>query len=279
MGELADRMEQDLVLRNYSPKTIPQYLASARKFAAFHRRSPAELGEREVRAYLEHLLRDGRIVNSVRVTIAALKFLYRHTLERPDVVARIPWPREPRRLPEIPSHDEVRRLLQTPCPTTRALLMLGYGAGLRISEARAIRVGDLDKARGVLRVRGGKGAKDRLTLLPPELLAALREHWRVTRPEDDRLFPGARAGSVVSSNFVQQRLKIALAAAQITRRPFTFHTLRHGFATHLLEAGTSVVIIQSLLGHSSLETTLRYLRVRVDTLENVTSPLTALLAK
>jgi site-specific recombinase XerD len=278
MGELANRMRQDLVLRNYSPNTVPQYLAAARKFAAFHRQSPADMGEHEVRAYVEHLLADGRIPNSVRVTIAALKFLYRHTLARPEVVARLPWPREPKRLPEIPSHDEIRRLLDTPCVTTRALLMLGYGAGLRISEARALRVGDIDTHRVVLHVRGGKGAKDRVTLLPPELLATLREHWRATRPTGDRVFPGARPGSVLSASAVQNRLRVALQAATVSR-PFTFHSLRHAFATHLLEGGTSVVVIQSLLGHSSLETTLRYLRVRVDTLQTVTSPLTALLSK
>lgn len=278
MGELADRMRQDLILRNYSPKTIPQYLGSARKFAAFHRRSPADMGEREIRAYLEHLLVDGRIANSVRVTIASLKFLYRHTLGRPEVVAHLPWPREPKRLPEIPSREEIRRLLETPCVTTRALLMLGYGAGLRISEARSLRIADIDKERGVLHVRGGKGAKDRVTLLPPELLAALREHWRATRPSDDRVFPGVHPGTVLSSNTVQNRLRTALQVARISR-PFTFHTLRHAFATHLLEAGTSVVVIQSLLGHSSLHTTLRYLRVRVDTLQSVVSPLSTLLSK
>jgi len=278
MGELADRMRQDLVLRNYSPRTVPQYLGCARKFAAFHRRSPAEMGETEVRAYLQHLLEDGRIPNSVRVTVAALKFLYRKTLGRPEVVARIPWPREPRRLPEIPSHDELRRLLAAPCPTTRALLMLGYGAGLRISEACALRTGDIDRARGVLLVRGGKGAKDRVTLLPAELLAALAEHWRATRPAGDRVFPGSRPETSMSANVAQRRLKGALAAAGVTR-PFTYHSLRHAFATHLLEDGTNVVVIQSLLGHTSLETTQRYLRVRVDLLEKVRSPLTALLTK
>lgn len=278
MGELADRMRQDLVLRNYSPRTIPQYLGSARKFAAFHRRSPSEMGEAEVRAYLQHLLEDGRIANSVRVTVAALKFLYRKTLERPEVVARIPWPREPRRLPEIPSHDELRRLLAAPCPTTRALLMLGYGAGLRISEACALRVGDIDRARGVLLVRGGKGAKDRVTLLPPELLTALAGHWRTARPTGDRVFPGSRPGTSMSSSVAQRRLKDALVSARVTR-PFTFHSLRHAFATHLLEDGTNVVVIQHLLGHTSLETTQRYLRVRVDLLEKVRSPLTALLTK
>lgn len=278
MGELADRMRQDLVLRNYSPRTVPQYLGCARKFAAFHRRSPAEMGETEVRAYLQHLLEDGRIPNSVRVTVAALKFLYRKTLGRPEVVARIPWPREPRRLPEIPSHDELRRLLAAPCPTTRALLMLGYGAGLRISEACTLRVGDIDRARGVLLVRGGKGAKDRVTLLPPELLTALAEHWRAARPGGDRVFPGSRAGTSMSTSVAQRRLKDALRAAGVTR-PFTYHSLRHSFATHLLEGGTNVVVIQHLLGHTSLETTQRYLRVRVDLLEKVRSPLTALLAK
>lgn len=278
MGELADRMRQDLVLRNYSPKTVPQYLACARKFAAYYRRSPAEMGETEVRAYLQHLLEDGRIPNSVRVTVAALKFLYRKTLDRPEVVARIPWPREPRRLPEIPSHDELRRLLAAPCPTTRALLMLGYGSGLRISEACALRVGDIDRARGVLLVRGGKGAKDRVTLLPAELRTALADHWRATRPTGNRVFPGTRPETSMSANVAQRRLRLALAAAGVTRH-FTFHSLRHAFATHLLEDGTNVVVIQSLLGHTSLETTQRYLRVRVDLLEKVRSPLTALLTK
>lgn len=278
MGKLADQMRSDLVLRGYASSTVADYLRCARKFVAFHNKSPLEMGEVEVRAFLHHLIEVHSLQpNATRVPVAAIKFLFAKTLGRPEVVARIPFPKQPQPLPDVASPEEVRALLEaSPSTTTRALLMLGYGAGLRISEARMMRIGDVDSKRHVLRVTAGKGRKDRLTLLPATLLDALRQHWRERRPKGEWLFPDRR-GRPLSKSAVTLRFNKTHAAAGL-RRPMTFHSLRHAFATHLLEDGVDVVTIQALLGHSRLSSTLRYLRVRADRIEAITSPLEQLFA-
>src|SRR5262245_11850461 len=174
MGKLADQMRSDLVLRAFAPCTVKEYLRCARNFVAYHRKPPEELGEADIRAYLHHEI-EGRGLhpNSLRIPVAAIKFLFTRTLGRPEVVARIPYPKVPRSLPDVPSPDEVRALLDaSPTSMTRALLMLGYGAGLRNAEARMLRASDIDTQRRVLKVTAGKGRKDRLTVLPPRLLEA-----------------------------------------------------------------------------------------------------------
>lgn len=278
MGKLADQMRSDLVLRGFAPSTIKEYLCYARNFAAFHRRSPEELGEDHVRAYLHHKIEArGLKPNTTRVIVAALKFLFATTLGRPEVVAGIPYPKAPKLLPDVPTPAEVRALIDaSPTSTTRALLMLGYGAGLRISEARKLRPQDVDAERHVLKVTGGKGGKDRFTLLPPALLAALRQHWRERQPRGEWLFPGLR-GRPLSKCAVAARFHAAYDASGLRRR-MTFHTLRHAFATHLLEGGMDVVTIQALLGHANLDTTMRYLHVRTDRFDSRTSPLDRLYA-
>ena len=280
MGKLADKMRDDLVLRAYAKRTIPQYVGAARRFVAFYRKAPTEMGEDEVRGYLKHLLeKDGLTPNGVRVMIAAIKFLYRVTLERPEVVARIPWPRQPKKLPDVPSRDDVRAVLAAADGLkTRLMLMLAYGAGLRLSEVANLTVDQIDSRRGVLHIRGGKGRKDRLTLLSPTLLAALRTYWREARPAGPWLFPGAVAGAPMTASAVAGRFVAARERCAATCR-MTFHSLRHGFATHLLEDGVDVVTIQALLGHASITTTLRYLHVRIDHIERVTSPLERLAEK
>jgi site-specific recombinase XerD len=194
------------------------------------------------------------------------------------VVAKVPWPRQPKRLPEVPSPEEIKSLLDAaPSLRTRAMLMLAYGAGLRLSEVASLRAADVDSQRGVLRVRSGKGRKDRITVLPPTLLDALRAWWRARPKGGEPLFPGRQADRGLSHNAIAQRFNEAVAASGLTRR-MTFHTLRHAFATHLLEGGVDVVTIQALLGHASLHTTLRYLRLRAVHLERVQSPLERLFA-
>lgn len=277
MGKLADQMRSDLVLRGFASSTIEEYLRSTRKFVAFHKKSPLVLGEAEIRAFLHHEMERGLQPNSTRIAVAALKFLYAKTLGRPEVVARIPFPKQPKPLPDVPSPEEVRALIEAaPSTTTLALLMLGYGAGLRISEARMVRVRDVDSQRHVLKVNAGKGKKDRLTLLPAPLLDTLRRHWKERHPRDEWLFPGRR-DRPLSKSAVTARFDEAYAASSL-RRPMTFHSLRHAFATHLLEDGVDVVTIQALLGHTHLGTTLRYLRVRADRIEAITSPLERLFA-
>lgn len=180
MGKLADKMRDDLVFRAYGVRTIPQYIGAARRFVGFYHKPPTELGEAEVRGYLKHLLEVEELTpNGVRVTIAALKFLYRVTPERPDVVAKIPWPRQPKELPDVPTRDEARAVIEpADCLKTQAMLMLAYGSGLRLAEVAAMSTDQIVRSKGVLHVRCGKGRKDRFTLLPPTLLATLEAYWR-----------------------------------------------------------------------------------------------------
>jgi site-specific recombinase XerD len=274
MGKLADKMRDDLVLRAYGTRTVPQYICAARRFVAFYRKSPTGLGEAEVRDYLKHLLEvEGLTPNGVRVTIAALKFLFRVTLERPEVVAKIPWPRQPKKLPDVPTRDEVRAVIEAADGLkTRAMLMLAYGSGLRLAEVAAMSFDQIVRNKGVLHVRCGKGRKDRFTLLPPTLLATLEAYWRQAKPAAPFLFPGAQADRHVTPGAVAGRFLATRDRAGVTTG-MTFHSLRHAFATHLLEDGVDVATIQALLGHASIATTCRYLHVSVERIEGVISPL------
>jgi len=274
MGELRDRMEMSLKLAGRSPLTIDTYLRRAKAFAAFHMRPPAEMGEEEVRAFLAHLTDErGLGPNGLRGYIAALKYLYGEVLGRAEVTAWIPWPKKPKRLPTILTQDEVARLiLFAGSPRTRAMIMAGYGAGLRASEVRHLRVQDVDSARGVLWVRNGKGAKDRIAPLPGRLLHQLRDYWRQVRPPGPWLFPGQSEDKPLSKTAMNNHFRRAVARAGI-ERPIVFHNLRHSFATHLMETGTDLPSIQVLLGHTRLKTSMAYLRVRADHLKAITSPL------
>ncbi len=274
MGELRDRMEMNLKLAGRSPRTINTYLRCARAFAAFHMRSPAEMGEVEVRAFLAHLTDErGLGPEGLRSYIAALKYLYGEILGRAEVTAWIPWPKKPKRLPTILTQHEIARLiLFAGSPRTRTMIMAGYGAGLRASEVRHLRVQDIDSARGVLWVRNGKGAKDRIAPLPHRLLQQLRDYWRQVRPPGPWLFPGSSGDKPLSAGATNYHFRRAVARAGIERR-IVFHNLRHSFATHLMEAGTDLPSIQVLLGHARLKTSMAYLRVRTDHLKAITSPL------
>lgn len=273
MGQLRDRMEQDLILRRLSPATRRNYLLYCRKFAAHYWRRPEELGEGEIRAYLLHLIQVEQVSYATyRQIVAALKFLYTVTLARGWEVERIAFPRHRQgRLAEVLRQDQLVQLFAAlRRPKYRALLMSSYAAGLRISEACQLRVEDIDSRRMVIRVRYAKGAKQRYTILSRQLLTVLREYWKIERPPE-WLFPAqGPSGHVVPETvrgvFRKARQQVGLGKWS------TPHTLRQSFATHLLESGTELVVIQALLGHSTIKTTSMYAHVRTDQIRKVTSP-------
>lgn len=276
MGELYDKMARDLKLKNLAVGTQSQYLACCRRFAAYHWRTPRELGLEEVKEFLGHLMAVGGSVERLKMHVAGLKFLYGVTLDRPDVTARLPWPKVPHKKPVILSGTEVEKVLAAMPSLVPAMVVLtAYGAGLRISEAVRLRVEDIDGKRGLIHVRLGKGKKDRYVMLANRLLGALRAYWVQVRPPDGWLFPGRKKGMHLSPGAVRMALKEAVAKARLKKR-VTAHTLRHSFATHLLEMGTDIRIIQVLLGHGSIRTTARYAHVSAKHIASVASPLDVL---
>jgi site-specific recombinase XerD len=272
-------MIQDMRLRNLSPKTVEAYVGAVARFARHFGRSPEQLDAEQVRQYLLHLVEDEHAgwsrYNQAR---CALQFLYRVTLGKDQQLARIPCARTPKRLPTVLSREEVRRLLAVAAGDLKhkALLMTLYGAGLRIAEALALRPADIDSGRMLIHVRCGKGNKDRLVTLSVQLLAVLREYWWSQLPpleREDWLFPQnadrQRAMDGATGHHIVAR---TARRAGITRR-VSPHTLRHSYATHLLDAGVDLRTIQMLLGHTSLKTTTRYTHVSQARLRAVVSPL------
>jgi site-specific recombinase XerD len=240
--------------------------------AAFYRRSPEELGEADIRGFLLHLVQVDCVAPSTyRQVLAALRFLYTVTLGRAWEVERIPFPKRPgRKLPHVLSGEQILALFKAlRSPKYRAIVMTCYAAGLRISEACQLRVADIDSQRMVLRVRG-KGDKERYTLLPPRLLQVLRVYWKLYRPTD-LLFPGRTPAGHICPDTVRQVLAKAAAAAGLAK--CTPHSLRHSFATHLLDQGTDLVVIQALLGHQSIRTTTLYTHVSTAKIQKTQSPL------
>jgi len=262
MGQLRDRMAEDLKLRRYKPSTCDNYLRCARAYAAYHRRSPQEMGIEEVRAFLLHLVQERKVSPATHHQyVAALKFLYATTLKRPEVAVAIPWPKVPHTLPSILSGTEVEALLDAMGSVKfRTIVLTAYGAGLRINEVCSLGVEDIDSKRGLIHVREGKHGRDRYVMLGSRVLLALRTYWRVTRPTGARLFPGHKPDAVISHEAVRKALRQAAERSKLTKR-VTPHILRHSFATHLLELGTDVRVIQALLGHKSIRTTARYAQV------------------
>jgi site-specific recombinase XerD len=267
-------MTDDLRLRNRSLRTINTYLACVAHFARHFGKSPELLGPEEIRQYQVYLVVQRRVSWSYfNQAVCALRFLYRHTLGRDWVVAHIPFPRQPKKLPVILSQAEVIRFLEAIKKLKfRALLMIAYAAGLRLSEVTHLRVADIDSQRMVIRVRQGKGQKDRYVMLSPKLLEVLRLYWRAERPSI-WLFPSPKDQQQPISNDVVQRAcrKAGLDAG--LSKPVTVRMLRHCFATHLVETGTDIRIIQSLLGHSHLSTTQIYTHVSTKTVRATESPL------
>jgi site-specific recombinase XerD len=277
MGQLRDRMEQDLILRKLSPSTRRNYLLYCRKFAGHYGRSPEELGETEIREYLLHLIQVEQVSYSTyRQILAALKFLYGVTLGRAWEVERIPFPRRPRNdFPEVVGREQLVQLFAAMrSPKYRALFLTCYAAGLRISEACALRIEDIDSSRMLIRVRYAKGGKQRFTVLSQQLLVILRQYWKVAQPPE-WLFPGQGKLPYISVDTARKVFRAARDQVGLGRW-CTPHTLRHSFATHLLESGTQLVVIQALLGHATLRTTTTYTHVRTDHIATVTSPLDTL---
>ena len=250
MGMLRDRMICDLKLRGLSVETQRAYLSCVRQLAKYFRRSPDKLGEEKVRQFLRHLVEERRLSASSRsVYVSAFKFFYQVTLRRPEVVLAIPYPKRPKKLPDVLAREEVERLLAaTHSLKHRALFMAVYGAGLRISEACSLKATDIDRERMLIHVRGGKGAKDRYVMLSPRLLSCLEEYWLKLRPRGAYLFPG-RAGRPLTREGAHRAL-VKVASSCGFKKHVSPHSLRHAFATHLLEAGTDLRIIQRMLGHS-----------------------------
>lgn len=273
MGQLRDRMETDLRLTGYSPSTRKIYLGYARLFAKYHMRSPAEMGEDQIRQYLLHMVEEKKISRETyRQIRAALIFLYTVTLKRQTEVEHLPVRRKKVKLPVVLSGTEVQALLDAVrSPKYRAIVMAQYAGGLRISEACRLRPEDIDSKRMVIHVRAGKGGRDRYTVLSARFLAFLREYFRKHRP-DGWLFPGKTADGHASPDTSRRVFHAALAASGLSKK-ITPHALRHCFATHLLESGVDIAVIQVLLGHGSLRATEVYTHVSVEHIGRVKSPL------
>jgi integrase/recombinase XerD len=277
MGRIRDRMKQDLERAAYSPRTVRVYLSCVRDFVVHcGGLSPLKLGQGEMRAYADHLDKQELSPQRVRQYLAALKFLYGKTLGRPQEVAWISYPRAKRRTASVLSGSEVARLLDAvDSVLCRTVSSVCYGAGLRIDEALRLEVTDIHSERGLIHVRAGKGGHERFAMLSPRLLTTLREYWRATRPKPPLLFPSRRGGGSIHADTVRGALRAAGHAARIGKR-VTPHVLRHSFATHLLELGVEMRIIQQLLGHASIRTTARYAQVTSAIVKRTKSPLDVL---
>lgn len=273
MSPLRQRMLEDMQLRNFSAETQRAYIHYVAGYALHYNQSPEHLGLDDIRSYQIYLSEQRQLSpQSINCFVSAAKFLYTVTLEMPWSNAHFIRMKVPERLPVILSPEEVEAFFR-PIGVLkhRALLMLCYGSGLRVSEAVAVKVSDIDSHRMLIRVEQGKGAKDRDAILSARLLHLLREYWKVQRPAD-YLFPGTRAGTHVHPNTIREVCQEAAQMAGLTKR-ITPHLLRHSFATHLLENGTDTRAIQVLLGHKRIDTTARYVAVTPRTLGQIVSPL------
>ena len=273
MTKLRHQMTQDLKLAGLSPHTQAAYLRAIGALAAHFGRSPARLEQPELRAWIEHLT-EQRHLSSGRLSqhFAALKFLYRKTLGRPELVAFLSWPKASSRQPLVLSPAQVQVLLDAlRKPVYRMLFITIYATGLRINEACNLETRDIDAEQGVIHVRHGKGDKERMVTLSPQLYTLLRMYWKLVRPPGPYLFATRRANPV-NHHSARRALRRAVVECHLQDR-VTPHVLRHSFATHLLENGTDLRVIQVLLGHSSMNSTARYLQVSTRLVAKTRSPL------
>jgi len=273
MTSLRQRMLDDMRIRNLSSETQTSYVNHVARFARYFRQAPEHLGPEDIRAYQLHLINDRHLApTSVAGAVAALRFLYQTTLKQDWAVDAIASPKRGDRLPVVLSPEEVVRFLSSVTDQKhRVILTTCYAAGLRLSEALHLQIGDIDSRRMVLHVAQGKGNRDRYVMLSPTLLEQLRAWWRIARATT-WLFPGQRPGQPMDKGAVQWACRLAHFRSRLTK-PVTPHSLRHAFAVHLLEAGTDLRTIQLLLGHYRLETTARYLRLATTKVCSATSPL------
>jgi len=279
MTPLRQRFIEDMQLRNLAATTQRSYLHYTVEFAKFYNCSPEKLDLEAVRQYQLHLLHEKKLSpESINTFLSSVQFLYLNTLEMPWDKSCFPRMRVASKLPVVLSPEEVAQYFE-PVPSLkyRSVLMLCYGAGLRITEAVSLKVRDIDSQRMLLRVEQGKGKKDRYAMLSPRLLAVLRCYYRALRPDKESwLFPSWRTKRHLSSEAVAQACRDAAKQSGLTKR-VTAHILRHSFATHLLEQGTDTRVIQVLLGHSRIDTTARYTRVSAQVIAGTASPLDALI--
>lgn len=278
---LRQRMIDDMRMRKLAPKTQSAYLLHVRRLAAFLGRSPDTASGEDLRLFQLHLVEQGVSSTSLNVTITGLKFFFEVTADRPELMTRMHPVPVPRKLPLVLSRDEVTRLISSAgSPKYQAALSVAYGAGLRAGEVVALKVTDVDSARMALRVEQGKGHKDRYAMLSPALLDCLRMWWKTARAEGKILhggwlFPGQNPVDPLSTRQLNRAIHAAADLARIDKR-VSMHTLRHSFATHLLEQKVDIRVIQTLLGHRRLETTALYAQVATGLLREVISPLDAL---
>ena len=272
ISPLRRRMIEAMTVRNLSPATQRSYLHAVAKFSRFFACSPDKLDLENVRTFQVHLVAGGMSWPALNQTVCALRFLYGVTLKQADLPERIPYAREPQKLPVVLGADEVVRFLEAVSSLkARAALTTAYAAGLRASEAASLKVADIDSSRMVIHVEQGKGGRDRYVMLSPQLLGILRAYWKLARPRT-YLFPGRDEDHPIDPTVLHAACRSAVKAAGLTKR-VTLHTLRHSFATHLLESGTDIRIIQVLLGHNNLSSTARYTQVAVHTIRATQSPL------
>src|SRR5947208_7421939 len=276
MSPLRRRMIEDMTIRKLAPKTQQGYIRTVKNLAAFLGRSPDTASFEDVRRFQLHLAANGADTPTRNHTVSALRFFFRVTLKRYAIVEHTHFIHELRKLPVVLSPEEVARLLDAaPGLKYRAALSVAYGAGLRAAEVVSLKVSDIDSKRMLIRVEQGKGRKDRNAMLSPVLLELLREWWKVSRSRG-WLFPGRDSVQPMTVRQLSRGCQIAAQAAEINKR-VSPHTLRHSFATHLLEHGVDIRVIQVLLGHAKLDTTALYTRVATNTNRDVVSPLDHLL--
>ncbi len=275
MSPLRRRMIEDMTIRNLSPATQQSYLQAISKFSQYFGRSPDRLGLEDVRAFQVHLASKGVSWGSLNQAVCALRFFYGVTLGQATIPERIPYAREPRKLPTVLSADEVVQFLESVSSLkARVAFTTAYAAGLRVSEVAALKIADVDSGRMVMRIEHGKGGKERYVMLSAPLLGILRSYWRLTRPSL-YLFPGRTADKPIEPTVLHAACRSAAAAAGLDKQ-VSVHVPRvpaRGFATHLLESGVDIRIIQVLLGHENLSTTARYTRVSTHVIANTASPL------
>ncbi len=275
MSPLRRRMIEDMTIRNLSPATQQSYLHAISKFSQYFGRSPDRLGLEDVRAFQVHLASKGVSWGSLNQAVCALRLFYGVTLGQATIPERIPYAREPRKLPTVLSADEVVQFLESVSSLkARVAFTTAYAAGLRVSEVAALKIADVDSGRMVMRIEHGKGGKERYVMLSAPLLGILRSYWRLTRPSL-YLFPGRTADKPIEPTVLHAACRSAAAAAGLDKQ-VSVHVPRvpaRGFATHLLESGVDIRIIQVLLGHENLSTTARYTRVSTHVIANTASPL------
>jgi Site-specific recombinase XerD len=272
ISPLRRRMIEDMTVRNFVEKTQNDYIRHVKNLTAFLGRPPDTATAEDLRLYQLHLTEGGVRPPTINAAVSALRFFFSVTVDRPAVTKPLTFVAEPRKIPVVLSPEEVACVLEAaPGPKYKAALSAAYGAGLRVSEVVALKVSDVDSKRMLLRIEQGKGRRDRFAMLSPQLLELLRDWWRIARPQV-WLFPGQNAVNPLTPRQFNRAVHAAARTAKIAKR-VTPHTLRHSFATHLLEQNIDIRVIQVLLGHAKLETTALYTRVAANTIRMVMSPL------